>query len=203
MKQKFWTIVLVVAALALMNDSKQASATESYEDIKFESIKDWNVLKDGGTGYIPIVDVFNLGTFSWNQTIEFDPAAAEITSATLTLTHKLNADINNQWSLKGEIWVLSAKGSGLIGELSSSNNKWKTDTFDIFGLLESFSGESITLTLKLSETTQWMDLLWLDKCVISGTYNTAPAPVPIPGAALLLGSGLLGLIGVGTRRKEK
>jgi hypothetical protein len=42
---------------------------------------------------------------------------------------------------------------------------------------------------------------WQD--VTTGIASTSPPVVPIPGAAWLLGSGLVGLIGLGRRRARK
>lgn len=180
-----------------------ASARETLADESFSSTKDWGGCSDSGHTYIKVADLFNLFTYSWTQTIKFNPAALSVTAATLALTHKGNSNVNNEWNLLGEVWVLSG-GSGLkVGNLESSKDDWVTQSFDIKELFSNFTGgESVTIALKLSETTQWLDRLWLDKSVISGTYTTAAAPVPIPGTATLLGASLLGLIGLGSRAKS-
>jgi hypothetical protein len=40
------------------------------------------------------------------------------------------------------------------------------------------------------------------KVVVGSCCGIKPSPVPVPGSALLLGSSLLGLVGIGSRRKK-
>lgn len=202
--------MLAAAPMAIVPDSAHAATLENtinWDNKTYTSSLDWNTFtssdKDPVT-YTPIIDIGNLFTYSWTQTIDFFPNTVTIDSATVYLTHKGNADKDKEWSLKGEIWVLSVDGNDdrMVETLEFSNNKWVTQDFQIDKtLLEGFSGTSITFALKLYETTQWIDVLWLDKSVITGNFTQNAAPVPIPGTALLLGTCLLGLVGIGSRRK--
>ena len=60
-------------------------------------------------------------------------------------------------------------------------------------------GDPWSLNIDLKDTTGGTDKLQIDYSTLSGTYSTTP--VPVPGAAWLLGSGLMGLIGLGRRKK--
>ena len=62
-------------------------------------------------------------------------------------------------------------------------------------------------TFKTSEADDWYGISGINLSLDPGTYwaafEVAPSQVPIPGAFLLFGSGLLGLFGSKIRRKKE
>ena len=130
-------------------------------------------------------------TFDYSHQVTFSPPAATITSAEIALTHRNNSDN------PGELWFLCGDSCFPLGELTRSTGEgWVTEAFAIpSSLYSTVQGGEWTLQLTLKETTTGTDKLWIDKSMLSGTY----APVPIPGAAWLLGSGLMGIAGVRRR----
>jgi len=151
---------------------------------------------DGAT-YIQIEDVY-----SYKHTLPGLTTPPDyLESATLWLRHNGNSNT------KGEVWFSAEGGSGiLVGRLSESSedNKWVIDRWDlsepILYLME--SSTPWELTVDLYDTTSGTDKIILDYSILEGTYtiNPSPNPVPVPGAAVLLGSALTGIIGM--RRKK-
>ncbi|MBT8338780.1 MAG: PEP-CTERM sorting domain-containing protein [Desulfatitalea sp.] len=130
--------------------------------------------------------------FDYSHDVSFNPPAAEITGAVMTLSHYGNSGSDN-----GRLWLLADSGNNLIGKLGDSNSDWVDQEFVVpANLLTLLSGESWSLELTLSETTNGTDRLWIDKSVLLGEYT----PVPVPGAVLLLGSGMIGWM---VSRKKK
>jgi hypothetical protein len=123
--------------------------------------------------------------------VNFVPPAAAITSAEIKLTHHNNSNNN------GEVWFLYGSTSELLGTLEDSTGTgWLTQSFVIpSNLYSAAKGGSWTLQLKLKENTSGTDKLWIDKSELTGEYTAAP----LPAAAWLLGSGLVGLIGIRRR----
>ena len=172
----------LAAVLVFLGSASQVLATE------YVSVKKFNeVIGNTSRSY----------TFEWNQTLNFSPNIS-ITSASLSLDYYGLGDST-------ETWTLNDDNGKLIGILSNTNNTKNIHTaqvFEIMDLVDSVNGKHKTfkLTLQLQENTLGRDNLNLVSSTI--TASDKVPPVPIPGAALLLGSGLLGLIGIGSRRKQ-
>jgi hypothetical protein len=50
---------------------------------------------------------------------------------------------------------------------------------------------------------EYANLTYLSTNAVQTSYSGSMSPIPIPPSALLLGTGLLGLVGLGYRRKRK
>jgi len=95
--------------------------------------------------------------------------------------------------------------------LTNTSGTWNIATFDAgFGYNDFLKltnvNESVNeagellLNGDLQITGLWAFMLGADTSVV-GTFNLAPSAVPVPAAVWLFGTGLIGLIGVGKRKK--
>ncbi len=149
---------------------------------------------DGGRDYFKLSGSGSPFVFTYNHNVTFIHPAASITYAQVVLSH--NGNSNNS----GEVWILEGVNKTRIGNLdrSTMGNSWVEQAFVIPApLYSTISGGSWSLQLVLNENTSGTDELKIDQSVLSGTY----IPTPIPAAAWLLGSGLLGLVVI--RKKQK
>lgn len=119
-----------------------------------------------------------------NQHYDFSTVAASSGPLTLDLTWTSSA----AWYMNyTNLYVYSNAGSTLIG-----GNTW-------------WSNQPITTTLNLTAGETWGFTIDAGNYDSSGFVNgtltfNSPAAVPVPAAAWLMGSGLLGLVGVARRR---
>ena len=173
-------IVLIAIICVMLSGTAYADGTP------FEDVITWPA---GQT-------VFEGSGFQYTHNIAFDPCAGDFCDVTLELTHKGNNSTQN------ELWYLNDGNDVFIGNLSQSAGFNYTDTFIIgSALYPSFPTPSWAFVVKVLESVQDgdKDNVVLFSSKLSGSYNCNP--VPIPAAVWLLGSGLLGLIGI--RRKFK
>ena len=131
---------------------------------------------------------------TWTQSFDFDPAAAEIVSGELTLY--LRDDEGD--TLNPFTWELAfhfaEDGSWHIGEVNTDAYSYAIDGSYLI------DGE-FSITLASIGGDFYIDRSELDITYIPVGPN--PTPVPEPATAMLLGTGLLGMIAFGRKRFNK
>jgi hypothetical protein len=195
-KKSVKRIFLVLCTIFFIFGSKGFSAAATYEDVV-----DWNGFSWMGRDCKVIDDSNWLPgdpyPFEYEHTVSFNPPAGSIDTAILTLSHYGNY---SGW-LNPELWFISADGGTFLGNLGVSGWEygWVDQKFTLpETLFDTVEGGTWSLALKLEEGTGgcWdLDMLALDKSVLSGTYSA----VPIPSTVWIFATGLMGLVGI--RRK--
>lgn len=115
--------------------------------------------------------------------------------------------LSGAWRINGPGGVLTPYDFRLI----KTAGTWNISTFDTaFGyqnfltlanVSESLNGNGeLLLSGDLKLTGLWATLMGANKDAVVGTFNLAPAAVPVPAAVWMFGSGLLGLLGVARRK---
>ena len=118
-------------------------------------------------------------------------------------------------NVKAEQWSVFVGGEKIGDLVGGHAGKWQSQTFNLSSELINNIVGNPSLALTLVEGTKGADKFLLDKIVFSwqlneGTPNTILDPVPPPGGGgaspvpepatlLLLGTGLLGFVGVRKR----
>ena len=165
----------------------------SYAALFSDTVDFYGSGTDSGRTYLELKGNTTNFVYRYSQDVTFFPPAAQINSAEIILSHRKNSDT------PGEVWLIYAGTYTRLGQLNWSQNSWLDQSFTLPGFLYSvISGGSWSLEVKLTEITTGTDKIWLDRSVLSGEY----LPVPIPSAMLLLGSGLIGLVGVGRKGRR-
>lgn len=121
---------------------------------------------------------------------------------------------SEQIGLSGGWLLSSAGGSGVLSpydfNLKKTGSTWNIQTYDnAFGfqnflkltdVTESIVGGELFLSGNLKWTGLWASLVGANTNTVVGTFNLAPAAVPVPAAVWMFGSALLGMLGVSRRK---
>jgi len=120
-----------------------------------------------------------------------------------------------QIGLSGAWLLTSAGGSGVLAPYDFSVVKtagvWNIKTFDngfstqnflkLTDVSESVNGNGeLLLSGNLKWTGLWAGLTGANTNAVVGTFNLAPAAVPVPAAVWMFGTGLLGLLGAARKK---
>lgn len=120
-------------------------------------------------------------TFDWNFIGLQEQGLKDTASYTLSVTSLVSGEFYTE--------VLASGGETITG--------WtETPESYVFKDSDPKTGKIIFTMYNGANTNRQDSILQLDNVML-----TKAAPVPIPGSALLLGSSLLGLVGIGSRRK--
>lgn len=121
---------------------------------------------------------------------------------------------SEQIGLSGGWLLTSPGGSGTLTpydfNLKKTAGTWNIQTYDnafsfqnflkLTDVTESIVGGELYLSGNLKWTGLWATLVGANTNTVVGTFNLAPAAVPVPAAVWMFGSGLLGLLGVSRRK---
>lgn len=152
-----------------------------------------------------------------NSTTISYPAAGTYGRTVQATTMELSDGIQSseQIGLSGGWLLTSPGGSGVLAPYDfnlkkNSSGVWNIQTYDnafsfqnflkLTDVTESIVGGELYLSGNLKWTGLWAGLVGANQNTVVGTFNLAPAAVPVPAAVWMFGSGLLGLLGVSRRK---
>ena len=133
----------------------------------------------------------NINNFTGN--LNSGPAGCGAAGSKVScFTNQAGANYNGSFTGSGEIWGRSMQyalmdTSGLLG-----------DQLSFYSILRNGSG--LTNNPKPATVSTFNGYWTFDSANAAVTWNAQVAAVPVPAAVWLLGSGLMGLVGVGRRK---
>jgi hypothetical protein len=128
----------------------------------------------------------------------FNPSSYTITSASIDL--KFYDDNNDGWlNLQKETVHFTFDGSSYGSqEINTGTSQFSIAT----QLLQSDGKIKVLLTLVDNFFGDYGDV-YFDKSTLTAQATSTPTPTPEPGTWVLMGTGLVGLLGYGWRRKQR
>jgi len=150
------------------------------------------------------------GTWLWEglgNDIAYDVSIETIASNSFWLTNSSGTalrELIDSDTYAAKFTIIQSDGS-YYAQFASANDRVLLGNDDKFGF--TFSGENgyssiYTLSSYLDRANQYVLTGLNGSMEILLKTSAQPSAVPIPGAAVLLGSSLLGLVGLGSRKKK-
>ena len=151
-----------------------------------------------------------------NITTNSYPSAGPYGRTEQATTMELSDGIQSseQIGLSGGWLLTSPGGSGVLTpydfNLKKTAGTWNIQTYDnafsfqnflkLTDVTESIVGGQLYLSGNLKWTGLWATLVGANTNTVVGTFNLAPAAVPVPAAVWMFGSALLGMLGISRRK---
>ncbi|MBU2677860.1 MAG: VPLPA-CTERM sorting domain-containing protein [Gammaproteobacteria bacterium] len=210
-KKRFMGIALAVA-MTMSAGAAQAVVTELAVNGGFETgdFSGWDLFPQSGTN---VIAAGNASTFSGNSTLPGGPADNLIKQSNLAVGLIMPGDdITVTFDARGSLGISAVSQAILFSEFSGGGatpaffdfglnadpNTWTSYTWNTTAGGDVSGGVSLALKIGCGAVADCFADVFFDNVSITADI----APIPVPAAVWLFGSGLVGLVGVARRKKK-